>query len=327
MSDKRSQLSGRSALVTGASGFVGTRLCHRLRGAGVEVHGVSRMGSGHADVNRWWRADLADARETHSIMKEIDPDLVFHLASQVGGSRALDWVLPTVRNNLLSTVNLLTAAAEIGCDRFVVAGSMEEPLSSEGAVPRSPYAAAKFASTAYARMFHALYHLPVVALRVFMVYGPEQRDLTKVIPYVGLCLHRGQTPELASGRRLVDWVYVDDVTEAFVAAAAADGVEGRTIDVGTGKLVSVRTIVEKLTSLIDPSIEPRFGVLPDPPLEASPHADVDSSFSSLGWRPRVTLDEGLRATARWLGNISVDAKGSRADVGPAQERGGRRTSG
>ncbi len=87
-------------------------------------------------------------------------------------SRALDWVVPTVKNNLLSTVNLLAAAAETGCHRFVVAGSMEEPTDPLAAIPNSPYAAAKSASTAYARMFHALYDLPVVVLRLFMVYGP-----------------------------------------------------------------------------------------------------------------------------------------------------------
>ena len=244
-------------------------------------------------------------------MKQVSPDLVFHLASQVGGSRAIDWVLPTVKSNLLSTVNLLVAAAESGCHRFVVAGSMEEPANPQVAIPCSPYAAAKSASTAYARMFYALYDLPVVVLRLFMVYGPEQRDLAKLIPYVGLSLQRGETPELASGRRLVDWVYVDDVSNAFVAAAATGGVEGETIDVGTGELVSVRTVVEKLTSLIDPSIEPRFGALPDRPLESLPRANVDRSFSLLEWRARVPLDEGLRRTARWLRQTSPVHRESR----------------
>jgi nucleoside-diphosphate-sugar epimerase len=304
MSDERSALSGRSAIVTGASGFIGTHLCRRLRDAGVEVHGVSRTGSGHAHVAQWWRADLADPHETRSIMRQVSPDLVFHLASQVGGSRALDWVVPTVKNNLLSTVYLLAAAAETGCNRIVLAGSMEEPTDPVAAIPSSPYAAAKSASTAYARMFHALYDLPVVVLRLFMVYGPEQRDHTKLIPYVGLSLYRGETPELGSGRRLVDWVYVDDVTEAFVTAAATDGVEGETFDVGTGELVSVRAVVEKLTLLIDPSIRPRFGAVPDRPFESSPRADVDKSFLSLDWRARVPLDEGLRKTASWLRNVS-----------------------
>jgi len=94
-------------------------------------------------------------------------------------------------------------------------------------------------------MFFALYQLPVVILRVFMVYGPGQGDLQKLVPYVITSLLKGETPRFTSGTREVDWIYVEDVVAAFLEAARAPGVEGATLDVGTGKLVTVRQVVER----------------------------------------------------------------------------------
>ena len=83
-------------------------------------------------------------------------------------------------------------------------------------------------------MFHALYGLPVINLRTFMTYGPGQRDGSKLIPYVATALLRGESPRLSSGTREVDWIYVGDVVDAYLAAAVADGVEGTSIDIGSG---------------------------------------------------------------------------------------------
>ncbi len=144
-------------------------------------------------------------------------------------------ILPTFHSNLASTVNLLTMAAETGCRRVVLTGSLAEPDPKNGELfPSAPYAAAKWASSGYARMFHALYQFPVVIARVFMVYGPAQQDLTKLIPYVTLSLLRGETPKITSGDRLVDWVYVSDVVEGFVALGQAPGIDGETLDLGSG---------------------------------------------------------------------------------------------
>lgn len=116
-------------------------------------------------------------------MRQVRPGLVFHLASHVSGSRGLDAVLPTLQANFLSTVNVLLAAAEVGCKRIVRAGSLEEPDGEDPEpVPVSPYAAAKFTANTYDRMFHSLHGLPVVTLRIFMVHGPGQRDETKLVP-------------------------------------------------------------------------------------------------------------------------------------------------
>src|SRR5205807_310545 len=106
-------------------------------------------------------------------------------------------------------VNVLTSAAEIGCERVIVTGSSEEPVCP-GTVPCSPYAAAKVSSTCYSQLFHDLFHLRVIVPRVFMTYGPGQHDTTKLVPYTVLSLLRGEAPHLASGKRMVDWIYVDD---------------------------------------------------------------------------------------------------------------------
>lgn len=110
---------------------------------------------------------------------------------------------------------------------------------------------------------------------------------------------RGEPPELSDGRRPVDWIYVDDVVEAFVIAASAPGVDGATVDVGTGRLTTIRDVVEQLALLLDPAAELRFGARPNPAQERVVVADADRSERLLGWRAVVPLDEGLRRTVDW----------------------------
>src|SRR5262249_37430207 len=150
-----------------------------------------------------------------------------------------------------------------------LAGSMEEPATAEAAeVPCSPYAAAKWAANGYARMFHALYGIPTVTLRIFMVYGQGHQDTNKFIPYVTQALLRGETPAVSSGCRAVDWVFVEDVVDAFIRVAGDAGRwGGATFDIGTGILTTIRDVAEYLGELIDPSVKLQFGALQDRPLE------------------------------------------------------------
>src|SRR5262249_10447715 len=198
--------------------------------------------------------------------------------------------------NVIGTVNVLRAAAEAGCRRVVLSGSLEEP---DDADPSSPYAASKWAAGVYGRMFERLYGLSIVNLRLFMVYGPAQRDVRKLVPYTILSLLRGNAPEVSSGGREVDWGFVDDVPEAFVATASAHALDGRTLDVGSGTLHSVREIVDRLTELVAPQIEPEFGAVEERPFEQVRVADVAGTAASLGWRPSTSLDDGLARTIDW----------------------------
>jgi nucleoside-diphosphate-sugar epimerase len=184
--------------------------------------------------------------------------------------------------------------------RLVMAGSLEEPTPDRAwPTPHSPYAAAKLGAGAYARMCHALYGTPVVWPRLFMVYGPAQPDVRKLVPYVTTSLLHDESPELSSGSRPVDWIYIDDVVDALLAAAVADGVEGRTFDVGSGRLVPIRHVVEEIARLCDAKVAPHFGTVPERPLEQVRVADVAPTAAYLGWRAQTPLEEGLRKTVDW----------------------------
>lgn len=293
-------LSGQTVLVTGASGFIGSHLCRSLHEQGAEIYAISRVPqSDDRSYIRWYQGDLGHIDTVRGLLGAIKPEVIFHLASHVAGSRDLTLVLPIFHSNLVSTVNLLVTSAQIGCRRIVLTGSLEEPASGPDAMPSSPYAAAKWSSSAYARMFHELYQTPVVIARLFMVYGPAQRDLRKLIPYVTLSLLQDQAPKLSSGHRQVDWIYVDDVVQGLLAMAQTPGIDGCTIDLGSGVLVPIRVVVQQLIELTGPHIKPLFGALPDRPREQVHMADTATAYKMLGWQPTTQLDKGLELTVNW----------------------------
>jgi UDP-glucose 4-epimerase len=293
-------LSGRRAVVTGASGFIGRHLCRALMSIGVETHGVTRtQRAQQSDEPRWWTSDWSDPRQTVELLSQLNPDLVFHFAGHVSGERDAKNVLPMLRSNVGTTVNLLLAAKELGL-RVVLAGSMEEPIElPRQSAPSSPYAASKAAASGYARLFAELYGVEVAILRIFMVYGPGLQEGRRLVPYVIQSLLRGQTPQLAPGNRQMDWIYVDDVVNAALATAQAADIRGRTLDVGAGRMTTAREIASLITQIIGTNIQPEYGIVSSRPRETEYTADPAATERLIGWRPQVDLEEGLRRTIDW----------------------------
>lgn len=262
------------------------------------MHALSRREQpAQQDLITWHRADLADADAVQALVRSVAPDTVFHLGSHVFGDPGHQFVRPMLESNLLGTVNVLTAVQDAGCRRMVMTGSVVEPRN--GSTATSPYAAAKGAATEYARMFHALYGTPVVCLRLAMVYGPGQRDSDKLIPHVVTSLLRGEAPRTSSGRWEVDWVYVDDVVQAILLAAVGVEVEGHTLDVGSGDVASVRSVVERLAGMVGGDLDPHVGVVEDRPLERSVSSNLAQTRELLGWAPATSLRDGLWETVKW----------------------------
>lgn len=309
-----------TVLVTGATGLIGRHLLPLLIGQ-AEVIAVSRFARRAPGGVRWIACDLAKPGAGLGLVTSVRPDVVIHLAGSVRGDRSLDAVSPTLSTNLVLGVELLEAATRAGCRRIVFSGSLLEEPAAEGGfpVPPSPYGASRWAASAYARMFHALFDSPVVILRPSYAYGPGQ-DRSKLIPHTINALLEGRSPRLGSGRRRLDCVYAADVARAFHRAASAEGVEGQTIDLGSGSSRSVRSIVELISKLVGPTPgRPAFDALPSRPLEQELAVDAERAAETLGWRATTGLEDGLRATLDWF-RESGSAPGSRYDAAAASTR-------
>lgn len=287
--------------MTGATGFIGRHLCQALSSLGAAVTGLSRSAgpSRLPEGVSQLAADLGRSGEARAALERSRPELIFHLAGQVTASPDRSLVLPMFEANAAATVHLLEATSEHPCHRVILVGSSEAPGADGEAGPGSPYAAAKLVSDVYGQMFHRLYGLPVVSMRLFLTYGPWQQP-SKLIPYTILKLLRREAPILTSGNRVCDVIYVEDVVRGLLKAAVASAaVLGARIDLGTGKGITIRELVERLVKLMGTGIVPVFGGRPDRPHEGSPLADVALARTLLGWAPRWPLEEGLNETVRW----------------------------
>ena len=295
------RFDGSTALVTGATGFIGRRLCEALCLLGADVVGLSRSA---ARTNlpagvRPLALDLTDWQETRDRLSDDRYDAVFHLAGNVSARPDRDLVLPMLQSHVIGTASLLDAITERGCERFVLLGSSEEPrVSGDGAEAGSPYAAAKVAARQLALMYHRLYGLPVVALRLFLTYGPGQAD-TKLVPYAIRSLLDGRNTSLSSGSKICDGIYLDDAVRGLLmAATASDEALGGCFDLGAGAGITVRQLVERIAALVGASARLAFGEMPDRIGEESGSADLEQTTAILGWTPNWGTDAGLNHTIR-----------------------------
>ena len=285
-------------LVSGARGFLGRHLVRRLRRAGADVHAVTRHLTGPADGGlSWHEVDLTDAGATEELLERVRPDVVMHLASRVQGHREPDLVLPMLEANTQAAISVMDAARRLPGCRVVLAGSVEEP--GPGEAPVSPYAAAKAATTGYARLYHDQWELPVTVLRLSMVYGPDQPDDRKLVPSAAQAMLAGEVPALSSGGRGIDWVYIDDVCDAFLLAATRPDAPGAVVEIGSGRAVTVADTVRALADSCHYTGPLGFGDMDDRTHDVAHVADPAPAQRLLGWRPRTPLADGLARTARW----------------------------
>lgn len=289
----------RKVLVTGANGFLGSHVADRLVALGATTYGAVRKRSAGNDRVFWVEGDLCEATSVRRLCKEVRPDTVFHLAGQTDAAPNKELVLPTLQNNLLGTVLLLHELLETGCRRIVSTASLEEPdATTNEPVAASPYGASKSAAVAYARLFHKLYASPVVLVRPYMTYGPRQRP-SKLVPSLALALLRGHAPMVTQPERQVDWVYIDDVVDGIVSAGSAEGIEGRTFDLGSGALVRIRELAELMEEVVGGDAKVQYSSPRASVGEQGRKANVAPAAGALAWRAATSLRSGLEQTVEW----------------------------
>lgn len=306
-------VSAKRVLLTGGTGFVGVNLARRLVRDGHRVHLLVRPR--HAS---WRLADLGDAVQIHvtdlsdadglaRVVGEVRPEWIFHLAAYGAYSSQTD--TPRImRTNVIGTVNLVEACLHAGFEAFINTGSSSEygfkdhpPREDEYVEPNSYYAVAKVSATLYCRHTARSRGVHMPTLRLYSVYGPYEEP-TRLMPMLITHGTKGTLPPLVHPDIARDYVYTEDVTDAFLLAARCQGQElGAVYNVGTGVQTTLRQVVDVARET--------FGIIADPAWGSMPNRGWDTTVwvannariqTSLGWQPRHDFPEGFRAMVRWF---------------------------
>lgn len=308
-------------LVTGADGFIGSHLVERLVAEGARVRAFciynSRGSAGWLDeLDPATRASidirLGDIRDGRFVERATDGiEVVFHLAALIAIPYSYSAVESFIDTNVTGTMHVLEAATRAGVRRVVQTSTSEvygtpEVLPITEAHPlnaQSPYAASKVAADQLALAYQRSFGTPVVVLRPFNTYGPRQSERA-VLPTMLRQLLAGRT-EIRLGRLdpRRDLTYVGDTVDGFVRAATADGVVGRTIQLGTGRSESIGELFAlacRLLGVDAQPIEDPARLRPDASEVLVLQSDPSLARELLGWEARTSLEDGLAATIEWL---------------------------
>jgi NAD dependent epimerase/dehydratase len=308
-------------LVTGADGFIGSHLVERLVAEGALVRAfclyTSRGSWGWLDeaspeVRRAVDVRLGDIRDARFVAEATDGvAVIFHLAALI--AIPYSYIAPEsfLDTNVRGTLNVLEAARRAGVLRVLVTSTSEVygtpatlPITEEHPLnAQSPYAATKVAADQLTLAYHRSYGLPAVILRPFNTYGPRQ-SVRAVLPTMLRQMLAGRT-EIRLGRLdpRRDLTYVADTVDGFVRAATAQGIDGATIQLGTGRSESVADLFAlacRLTGVDATPLEDAGRLRPDASEVLVLQSDPSRARDLLGWRATTSLEEGLRRTIAWL---------------------------
>jgi UDP-glucose 4-epimerase len=262
--------------------------------------------------------DVQSYERVHNAVRGCE--IVFHQAALPSVPRSVQDPLTTNASNITGTLNILLAARDSGVRRVVFAssssvyGANEELPKREDMrlLPISPYAVTKVASEGYCRSFSAVYGLETVALRYFNVFGPRQDPISQyaaVIPnFIHACLEARPPVVFGDGEQSRDFTYVENVADANVLAMEAEGVDGEVFNIAYGQHTTVNQLLGHVRELTGWEGEPRYEKPRVGDVRAS-LADVSKAERQLGYRPRVSLVEGLSRTLAHQQDLAPSASG------------------
>ena len=308
------------ALVTGGAGFIGSTLVDRLLDEGHEVVVVDslvrgrrvnlRAAESNAERFRFYQVDITDPMLDEIIGRE-QPTHIFHLAAQIDVRKSVDDPIFDAEVNVVGTVRLAEAARRAGTQRIVFTSSggsiygptQDLPVSETAPInPLSPYAASKSAGEIYLEMFSQLYGLEWTAVAPANVYGPRQdpHGEAGVVAIFSQHLLAGQpTRVFGRGTNTRDYVFVDDVVDAFYKAATVPGARSLRFNIGTGVETSDRQLHTLVAHAAGAEDNPEFA---PPRLGDVERSALDSARATevLGWNPEVAIAEGVQRTVQYF---------------------------
>ncbi|MFY9690447.1 MAG: GDP-mannose 4,6-dehydratase [Candidatus Acidiferrales bacterium] len=316
-------------LVTGTTGFVGSRLLERLAEAGGhDLYSMQRYVTGRYVLGaehgvKVVFCDLRDQFAVRCAIRELQPEVVFHLASISPVSYSYDHPNEVMDTNLTGTINLAESCLrEVPHFKHFLFASTSETFGNgpvpklEGTpqAPNSPYSVSKHAAEKYVMYMWDAYKFPMTVLRPFNTYG--RRDNTHfLVERMLVQMLRGDTVKLGDSTPERDLLYIDDHVESYMTCLAQPKASiGQDFNFGTGERVTVRALADKMRAVTGFRGEVLWDTIPRRPLDIQVlYGDSAKAKAKLGWQAKVSLDEGLRRTADfWRKKLGISSSATRA---------------
>jgi UDP-glucose 4-epimerase len=304
-------------LVTGGGGFIGSHTVDRLLADGHNVRVLDNFATGRRENLLDVRSDIelveGDIQSYERVSNAVRGcEIVIHEAALPSVPRSVQDPLTSNATNVTGTLNVLLASRDAGVERVVYAssssiyGANPELPKHEALLPQpiSPYAVAKLAGEGFCRSFWEVFGLDTVALRYFNVFGPRQDPLSQyaaVIPNFITALMDGRPPRVfGDGEQSRDFTYVGNIVEGNVSAMHGEGVGGKVFNVAAGQRTSLNELLRTLECLTGRHLDPSYED-PRPGDVRHSQADVSAAGRELGFRPEISVEDGLRLTLDWFG--------------------------
>lgn len=300
-------------LVTGGAGFIGSHISEALLKRGHRVRVVDNFVTGYRrnirDGVEFVEGDVADPSVAQAVVAGMD--YVIHEAAIPSVPRSVAHPLESHRANIDGMLQMLLASRDAGVKRLVFAGSSSvygdtEVLPKTETMPTnplSPYALQKLTGEQYGQMFTRLYGLETVTTRYFNVFGPRQDPGS---PYSGVislfikALHEGTRPVIyGDGGQTRDFTFVTNVVDGVIRAAETPGVGGEVFNIATNSRISLNQLLDTLKKIFGSNVEPIYKEARQGDVRDS-QADISKAAKLLGYKPSVSLEEGLRETVKWF---------------------------
>jgi nucleoside-diphosphate-sugar epimerase len=298
-------------LVTGGAGFVGSNLVRRLLDKNYVVHLILKRTS-----NTWritdvlqklevHHGDIIDAEFVRNLVEEVQPDIIYHLATHGGYTYQSD-AESILRTNIFGTLNLLNACAKVDYKVFVNTGSSAEYGVKSHAMketdilePNTYYAVSKATQTLLCQHIAWSENRPICTLRLFSVYGPYEEPSRLVPAVINSCL-RGEDIALSLPETSRDFIFIDDVVDVYLQIDRLSQLSGEILNVGTGTLSTLKDVVSTVIRLTNAKVKAMWGAMPPRTFDTDIWvADRTKIFRLLKWQPKWSLEKGLLSTIRW----------------------------
>jgi len=293
-------------LITGGSGFIGKNLQKELFNHGASITVIDKSPQHTKSINTI-KCDICDYKNLEKVIKDISPEIVFHLAANIDRTSEFDIIRNMISVNLVGTLNLLESLRDISsCRSIIVAGTSEEYGNNQVPFrecykenPISPYSFSKVSASYLCKMLFNIYKLPIIILRPTLAYGPGQKE-TMFIPILIETLLRNERFIMTPGEQTRDFVFIDDLVNAYVRAGVSEGHFGEIFNIGSGKAYKIKDIASKITSFLDKQNFLKIGARDYRKSEIMSYfVDISKAKNCLNWTPKVEINEGLKKTIEW----------------------------